>query len=142
MEREGSWIFLDILLHASTSRSLHILPVTSLLLRTVGQCGSDLHSCFTRCFIQSAWGKQTSYLPLLTPHCIPILQQGWQKRSLPFCMIDFWLRRCAETRKWFYFFKNAICPHKSTLLNKPLILLVGKYLEVNCKKYIKSYERS
>lgn len=38
--------------------------------------------------------------------------------------------------KWLYFL-SIISPHKYSHFNMPLILLVGKYFEANCKKSIK-----
>lgn len=105
---------------------------------SAGQPGSDLSSCYLSFFFQRAWGRHPSYPPCATAQYLARLQQRWQKRCLPcFLCYKFMARKTCSL-----FFKHTISSHKYACLNMPLILLVGKYLEANCKKSIKCHEHS
>lgn len=59
-----------------------------LLQGSMRQWSSDLPSCSSSCFFHSACDRHPFYLPLPTAPCLHMLQQGWQKEGLLFCVRD------------------------------------------------------
>lgn len=136
------------MLHVSTSSCLQLPPVTSLPPRTQSPpCRTALvrGAQTSRPLVKLLLLTPPGQAPILLPPCYSPVRPDCSNGGRRDASLSVWRIYGSEgvRLKAALFFTCTISPPPKYLhFNMPLILLVGKYLEANCKKSIKCHERS
>lgn len=93
-------------------------------------------------FISEYVGQSLILIPLCysSGPCWTTAAMAGEMITLLHCLCDKFMAQKTRSWKWLYFLSTQFPAPKYTHLNMPVILLVDKYLEANCKKFIKYCE--
>lgn len=135
------------MLHVATSSCLQLPPVTSPPPRTQSPSRRTALVRGAQTSRPPGWAfafTPPGQAPILLPPCYSPVRPDCSNGGRRDASLSVWRIYGSEgvRLKAALFFTCTISPPKYTRLNMPLILLVGKYLEANCKKSIKCHERS